>query len=209
MTKANNATKSTTKSLNGVRGAAPATRRNVMNMIVRGTAAAVAVIPAIAQASLAAFPEASQIDPIFAAIEAHRRAVACVDEFIVQEGDLEDEIPSEKRRTGWHAGDGIEGVQIVETDDPRWIAHEVEYKKAAKAEKDATLWLANVFATTPQGVIALLTYAIQQEARGLPWPTGGITDPDDPDFPSHGASWYYFVHRNIISTLDDLIMKAA
>jgi hypothetical protein len=176
-----------------------------MNMLVR-SAAAIAVVPAIAQAS-PVLVEVPQADPIFAAIEAHKRAVARWDEIFVQEGRLEDEIPHEKRRTSWYAG--CDSLQIIETDDPRWIAHEVECEKAYEAEEDAMLGLTTVFPATLQGVHHLLTYAVRQEIAGNRWPTDGLMDEEDPDFPRRGASWYYFVHRNIISTLEELIMKAA
>lgn len=73
MNKANNATKSTHESItDDSRGRSTVTRRLAMNMLVR-SAAAIAVVPAIAQASPTV---ASQVDPIFAAIEAHKVAKA-------------------------------------------------------------------------------------------------------------------------------------
>ena len=65
------------ESLTGVDGAAPATRRAVMKMIVRSTAA-VAAVPTIAQAN-PLFSEATQVDPIMAAIKRHRRALDVVE----------------------------------------------------------------------------------------------------------------------------------
>jgi hypothetical protein len=159
-----------------------------MNMLVR-SAAAIAVVPAIAHAS-PVLVEVPHADPIFAAIEAHKRAVARWDEIFVQMGRLEDEISHEKRRTAYYAG--CDSLQIIETDDPRWIALNVECENAYEAEQDATLGFTTVFPTTLQGVLDLLTYAVQQEVKGLTWPTGGLMDEEDPDFPKSGASWYYF-----------------
>jgi hypothetical protein len=133
-----------------------------MNMLVR-SAAAIAVVPAIAHAS-PVLVEVPHADPIFAAIEAHKRAVARWDEIFVQMGRLEDEISHEKRRTAYYAG--CDSLQIIETDDPRWIALNVECENAYEAEQDATLGFTTVFPTTLQGVLDLLTYAVQQEVKG-------------------------------------------
>jgi len=103
MTKAN--TKSTHESFTGVRGGIP-TRRHVMNMIVR-SAAAIAAVPAIAQASphadAAAIPTAAlaampTLDPIYAAIELHRAEQKAYADALIARDKLHEIVPKEIRR---------------------------------------------------------------------------------------------------------------
>ena len=58
--------------------------------------------------------------PIFAAIEAHKAAVARFEAAVERVCRLEDELPEKARRSSITAYEHV----IVETDDPRWIESE-------------------------------------------------------------------------------------
>jgi hypothetical protein len=149
-------------------------------------------------------PRASRLgteaDPIFSAIDDHRKAAAAYDAICVVTDDLEEAIPKEKRRTRVARLD--DERKIVETDDPRWIAHEVALADAGSAESDAECDLATVAPTTLQGIVALMKYATEVEERGCAWPTD-LYDPEEPEY-KLGRSWHFFMHRNVVRTLEDL-----
>ena len=119
-------------------------------------------------------------DPIFAAIDIHRRAVAAYDAHCVQQDKLEAEISSD--------------------DDPRWIAFEQGLHRLREVEIDAECELAGVVPTTIAGVLAILKYAAEREKKGIAW-RDDLIDSDDEES-KRGQSWYYFVHRNIVQTLE-------
>lgn len=135
-------------------------------------------------------PASAEADPIFAAIEAHKCAVAAYNAICVQEDQLDAKIPSAKRKSRYG--------EIVETDDPRWIVFQKELDGAANVEDEAECGLASVTPTTLAGVIALLDYTVQIE-KGVGF-REVYFDSDDTD-QRHGRSWYYFVNRNLADTL--------
>jgi hypothetical protein len=134
------------------------------------------------------------VDPILAAIAAHKQAYDALSAEIIKTDAMEAAIPADKRKTSLSWGDAI-----IETDDPRWIEFETRIKTLHEAERDAEWGLTNVVPTTASGVLALLEYATGHEERGLAWPTDGYVDDDDPK--ERSRSWYYFVHRNILRSL--------
>jgi hypothetical protein len=99
-------------------------RRAVMNMVV-GAALTGTAIPAVA---------AGPADPIFAAIERHRRAYKELNDNL-GEDDIEAAVPEERRRSNIVAAIFGEPDWRVEGDDPRWIAH-IETACRTHAEND-------------------------------------------------------------------------
>ncbi|WP_156917999.1 hypothetical protein [Bradyrhizobium sp. Cp5.3] len=156
------------------------TRRNVLSAV--GSAAAVAAIPAPASAL-----HAADLDPTFAAIDEHKRAIAAYDEIVDQQDHLEDAIPEEQRRST--------ESQIVEGDAPEWIAFQQAMARVGTAEQDAECALADVMPTTLAGVIALLEHAQKIEA-GLGFRGDLVEDENDV-----GHSWWWFASRNITAAL--------
>jgi hypothetical protein len=122
-----------------------------------------ATLPAIAIPALA-----TEADPIFAAIQRHRDAIKAFRD-ASDRGDCLD-IPVEKRRT--HAI-AYADYEIVETDDPRWIAAERECIVALVASEEAQDALLEVAPTTVAGAAALLSYAAQRVLDGCEWPEAG------------------------------------
>jgi len=168
------------------RGAAP-TRRTLMHMIITGAAASTFVPSAVA---------ALEVDPIFAAIEAHKRAYDARSAEIVKTEAYEAAIPAERRKT-WRIDEGV-----FDTDNPDWLAHVRTMDELRDHESEAECALASIVPTTTAGVCALLKYAAEVEARGISWPD--LIDPDDESTHRRGRSWYYFVHHNIVESLEQM-----
>jgi len=88
----------------------------------RAILAGAAILPAASIPVLAA----TESDPILAAIEEHRLAWAAIGPLCDQQAELERTIPQAKRQ------------DIVETDDPRWIAFSRQLVTATGAQRFLT-----------------------------------------------------------------------
>ncbi|KRR20377.1 hypothetical protein [Bradyrhizobium retamae] len=141
--------------------------------------------------------QAAAADPIFAAIDSHKRAFTAYDVEMPRTDELEEAIPSNRRQTTTAELDNP-----AEDDDPQWVQHQRELHRLREAESEAECVLASVVPTTLQGIAALLQYAAEVERRGAGWPTD-LVDPDD-EKTKFGRSWYYFVHRNLVESLQTL-----
>jgi len=89
-------------------------------------------------------------DPIFAAIEAHRDAMAGSKFINDLHSELDRKLPVERRRsriTPWEE-------EIVSTDDPRWIGCTRALMTAFDRETNAAIELLTVRPTTAAGVLA-------------------------------------------------------
>jgi hypothetical protein len=138
---------------------------------------------------------AFQPDPVFAAIEAHRAAVAATVAAVDLYSDLDEELPIEKSRsriTAWEE-------TIVETDDPRWIDAERGVMKAHNNETDAACVLVSEPPTTIVGVLALLQYAIAADTDGECWPQ---LESDDG---KRSRSWQYFLIEMLSDALPGMV----
>ena len=133
-------------------------------------------------------------DPIFAAIAAHERAYATWLASVKHHSKLEQDLPHDKRRTS------VVDEQIVETDDPRWIASERAVDEEWEVVCDAAAELVNVEPTTRAGVIALLRYIAEDEKRGGESLPGTLMTDDEPC-----ASFAYFVHQHVADVLERMI----
>ncbi len=105
-------------------------------------------------------------DPIFAAIEAHRKAVVEYNDCITEHSRLEQELPEDRRQSSVTA----HGEDIVETDDPRWIAAEFAVSEKHDAADDAAYRLLEVSPTTLGGASALLKYFTEADVDGFLFP---------------------------------------
>lgn len=111
-----------------------------------------------------ALSSATEADPIFAAIDAHRRAVATHEQAVETEFSLEDNLPADRRRsciTMWKE-------EIAEDDDPRWPASCLARMAASISMDDLAFDLLNTEPTTIAGVEALLRYFANQEEGFFP-----------------------------------------
>jgi hypothetical protein len=105
-----------------------------------------------------------ETDPMFAAIEDHRRAVATFGKAVDTETALEVSLPADRRRSRISAWEET----IVEGDDPRWLASERVRRAASNAMDDSAIDLLNTEPSTVAGIAALLGYFADQEEAFFP-----------------------------------------
>jgi hypothetical protein len=149
---------------------APTPQSSRRGFLVQATAVAAAgaaigaSLPLPAPTAASAQSSAAEADPIFVAIEAHRRAIAALEEAANTEMALEVSLPRDQRQSDIRAW--IE--KIVETDDPRWPAALRARKEASNAMDDGAIDLVNTEPTTVAGVEGLLRYFADQEKELFP-----------------------------------------
>ena len=104
---------------------------------------------------------------------------------------LETTLPKDQRQSSFTP----EGPWIVETDDPRWIAHERAMEELNGAYDDASIALLNLEPATIADLLALVSYIADLEARGAEsWP-------DVEDKQMRRATWNKCFHRLIADAL--------
>jgi hypothetical protein len=114
-------------------------------------------------------------DPIYLAIDAHRKAHAAHVAAVDREYALEDELPRQKRRSWVTASE----TRLVGTDDPAFIMSALVTRHASDQLFTAAIQLLEVRPTTIAGVIALANYAEEYMAAGNGWPEDVVDDDDD------------------------------
>ena len=162
-------------------------------------------VASVASASALAMPqEAAAVDPAFALIETHRAAWLAYGEALTAEGDLAEQLPKERLQstcsTCW------DELEIVETDDPRWIASLQTVDAtcdAAFAAEDAFL---DVAPTSIDGVAAVLAYVAGfvcktggEMGRTYEAPAGSCGWARE-----HGVSWDVMLHMNLAEALKNM-----
>jgi hypothetical protein len=86
-----------------------------------------AALPALAVPALAvpgAIATATPDDDTIARIAEHRRVVLLIDEILDREGDLEEELPDDRKKAGQIVD---RGTDVGRDDDPRWTAIQAEH----------------------------------------------------------------------------------
>jgi hypothetical protein len=132
-------------------------------------------------AEVAAGVPAGEVDPIFAAIEAHRAAAVAFSAAVTENGELE---------------------EILLEDDPRWIASQEAVDVLGDAERDAACQILSVPPTTMAGVVAVLKYAVEADRDGCLW-AGNIVD-DEHDG-GCGMPWARHLHRMLASAIERIV----
>jgi len=122
------------------------TRKATRRAILTGVAAAVA--------PNAALPLPASADPTFATIERHRVGALAWMGALKTFVELEETLPLALRRSRCYGGQ----LEIVETDDPRWIKMLRAYNETHREMEEAATALANVVPTTRSGIVALLDH---------------------------------------------------
>lgn len=167
-------------------------RTNITNP---GRRAFLGASAALTVSALTGSVAALQPDPVFAAIEAHRAAVAATVAAIDLHSALDEELPIERCRSKFTAWEET----VVETDDPRWIAAERGVMQAHNNEEDAACVLVSEPPTTSAGVLALLQYAIAADTDGMGWPQLGSDDG------GKTRSWQYFLIEMLSDALPGMV----
>jgi hypothetical protein len=163
------------------------TRRIFLAQAASSAVLAAAVVPAGSMA----------IDPIYAAIQAHKAAVIALSLIVDLHSKLDRELPIEKCRssvTAWEE-------EIFSTDDPRWIECERALKAAFDRETDAAIDLVNVRPTTGAGLLALLQYAVSADTDGKLWPD---LLPDENS--KRTRPWHHFLIVNLVEVLPGMVL---
>jgi hypothetical protein len=184
------------------------TRRNFIAQVAAVTAAGGALGMTLPLPAAPAEPVKIDAvrDPIFAAIEAHRRARAEFLAAIAEHGRCEESIPRDRRQSNVDAWEEV----IVETDDPRWIAAEKNTKRTSNLMDDRAIDLTTVRPTTIAGFSALLSYVTTVEEEGdgdIAWPDNLVDDDEDEDKPAHirGKRWACYLHRSLADSLQAMV----
>jgi hypothetical protein len=161
-------------------------RRAIMNMMVS----------AAAMTAAGSATAVADVDPIFAAIENHRRALATFEAALREHGDLDESLPADKTKSSSYAGE----ITIVETDDPRWIASVRLVDQLSDEEVQAACELVDIRPTTTLGLMRLLRYATDYVEAGQEWPTDLVED----EQAKRGRDWFYFLARSVCKTVSEL-----
>jgi hypothetical protein len=132
------------------------------------------------------------LDPIFDAIEKHKEAYHAFSVVVTRQDELEAEVTSEKRQSRCDYHDRL---QIVETDDPRWIEFQKEYERTNDAETQSAIDLINVEKLSFEGVVALLEYVQFFKDVGREFPRD-VMDDDGLE-----TTWERCMLRNVVSSL--------
>ncbi|MCK1639591.1 hypothetical protein IVA95_18710 [Bradyrhizobium sp. 157] len=153
-----------------------------MNMLV-STAIAGTAVPAVA---------AEPIDPIFAAIEAHKAAAAGAEAVQRQYSDFENELADNER---------LQRDRRLKDETRRGQEIEAALKQAWHVEQCAAYDLLNVDPTTMAGVVALLAYSEEHDDAncGMGWP-----DDIHCEELKGNRTWRYFLINNLIEVLPKL-----
>jgi hypothetical protein len=132
--------------------------------VAAGGAALGAGLPLQAPAAQTTQSSDAEADPIFPAIESHRRAVAAHGEAVETEMALEVSLPEDQRQSDIKVWE----EKIVETDDPRWLAAVRARWEASNSMDDLAIDLLNTEPATLSGIEALLRYFADQEEGLFP-----------------------------------------
>lgn len=134
----------------------------------RAVLAGLAAAPAVALPALAASVSLETVDPIFAAIEEHKRSHTAIDVLIDQKSAMEDTIPDAKRKWYWRVGETFPPADCQ--DDPQWLAVESQLELAGRDQDAVVTKLLTTAPTTIAGIAALLGYVWNYRDRGDVWP---------------------------------------
>jgi hypothetical protein len=138
--------------------------------------AAAAVVPAPALTTAL-----GNADPVLAAIVAHQAVMRAFSDAVTEENELEEALPTDLRRSRINAL----SENIVETDDPRWIAAVRSRSAASDKIDEGAIALLEVRPTTMAGMVTLFRYVAGADERVFP-DNVLMDDQDDSD---HGVDF--------------------
>ncbi|MDR3420141.1 MAG: hypothetical protein P4L80_02685 [Xanthobacteraceae bacterium] len=148
---------------------------------------------------------ATVVDPIFSAIAKHKTAVDTYAKAIHNYSELEDALPSNRRKT-----DLSKHRNVVKTDDPRWIKAEKQVDQTGRAMDAAAMKVLRLKPKTLQGAIATLRHMLDHidhyHAETMGWPDGLLPDDvnRDPAKLNFGHGAGYFLMQNVAAGLERL-----
>ena len=137
----------------------------------------------------------ASVDPIFAAIESHKAAVAVLRAAVGVVAVRENELQAERATRGGKP-ERVEDAKLDEC--------EAALSRAFDAETHAAYALLSRPPATMAGVIALLQYAIDADTDGEGWPVD-VVDEDE----TVTRHWYYFLIGMLADVLPGLVPVAS
>jgi hypothetical protein len=173
------------------------------NLSRRSIVTSAAALPALAIPAVAVAVSPGR-DPIFAAIETHRRSDAEWIERVKFENDVAEEIPAERRY--------LSSDESTEGRDARHVAAVKATLAANDRMDDTACALSGVEPTSIAGVTALLTYFAEIDSKdgghGSSFPDKLLDDDDPGGNKSWGAPYSYFIVRNAARSLSKLAVQS-
>lgn len=137
------------------------------------------ILVGAASAGVVGAPLAAQAmapDPIFTAIEAHRRTFKAFGALADQWDALTEIVPRERRQTS------MRDEYVTASDDPRWIAFCHSSRAVRERDLAAEKALVDIVPTTMAGVAALLEYSAEYALAGCDWAGEYIVGDRDADW---------------------------
>lgn len=171
-------------------------RRNFLS-IAAGIAAAGMATQALANSS-------QDPDPILRLIEDHKKSITDTEEIIHRVGELEEELPQEKRESNFFAWK----LTIVPTDDPRWIDITHRYYEESERSDNIAVQLVSISPTTLAGVAALMEYAADHVEAGYMWPDD-LADEEEDSREGRRGDWFFFLNRHLAAAVQQLAAGGA
>jgi hypothetical protein len=137
-------------------------------------------------------------DPIFEAIEQHRKAYDALSDCLHRHSELESMLQKNLRQSCISVWE----TKIVDTDDPRWISAEKESYALSESEEQAASALLTDDLTAA-GAVALLQYAAHRAERGDSWPSFDVEGSKRP------LSWGTIMLQNVFAALAPSKLRGA
>jgi hypothetical protein len=137
-------------------------------------------------------------DPIFAAIEAHKKAYAELSALLDRHSDLEERLAAEVEHLRHDPPERYRQLKALQAATPEWTASERELDIFHAAETEAVCGMIEVRPSTLAGAAALMRYVVEQERIGNEWPTGL----EDAETGFDNEDWVTFLHRNVAETIE-------
>jgi hypothetical protein len=173
---------------------------HITNLSRRSVLAGISIAAAPAAAAVdKSLADGADADPIFALIEQHRAAEDAFGALLIEQSKLEVELPDDLQQSKIT----VHGAEIVETDDPRWIAAAQASWGASEEGDRAALALLDTEPTTAAGLAALLRYVYQYEADGGQWPDNVLNDDDADD--EYGVSFSSVLLQHAADVIESLL----
>jgi hypothetical protein len=120
----------------------------------------VAAAPAVAAVDKSLGAVVPGDDPIYSAIERHKAAVQAFSDILTEQGKLETALPKERCQSDVH--------DVVETDDPLWIANQRAVDEVGDRVWECALALLDVRPTTTAGMVNLFRHVASGDGADFP-----------------------------------------
>ena len=161
-------------------------RRTIMNIALKSALIGASSVTLVSTNALAITDRRIEPDPIFAAIEQHRKANTAFAGAAVAQDRAE--LEADRNDRSWF-------------EDAEVIAATTRSDEAALDEDTAALDLISIHPTTPAGVLALLRYSIEADPDDCTW-SGKFEDARGRD-----RAWHHLLVINLTKILPEMLRE--